>query len=219
MNGIVDLLSQNPSADRAVIDARRAVRDPLWAYERADGMRITVPWSAPDLPPGILEMDFACGEALLSPPVLASLQADGGAPISLLTVTPELSLAWKLQWLVTDHYAQGKDLYDAALLAEHVVLPPDLVEWLIRELEIQNQNNLERGKECAAEAAKNGAPPEFIESMLQYFGNWSLNKLKSLVIDWDEFVEEYPSATGTQSEWLQRLLVALKRSSIDLDHL
>ncbi|PYC74957.1 hypothetical protein C7C45_03455 [Micromonospora arborensis] len=40
----------------------------------------------------------------------------------VLAAPAPLALAWKLLWLATDRYPQGKDLYDAALLAEHTTV-------------------------------------------------------------------------------------------------
>lgn len=54
-------------------------------------------------------------------PTEVSLSGDGPAAL-VLAVTPELSLAWKVQWLITDMYPQAKDLYDAVLLAERTPL-------------------------------------------------------------------------------------------------
>ena len=142
MDGIIDRVSQNPSADLAMIDAKGAVRDAIWTYERADGMRITFPWKARDLPEGTIQMDFVFGEALWAPSVPTSLSLSGGAPISLLAATPELSLAWKLLWLLTDCYPQGKDLYDATLLAERVVLPPHLIECLAKHEDIADLSGI-----------------------------------------------------------------------------
>ena len=42
------------------------------------------------------------------------------------------ALAWKLLWLATDTYPQGKDLYDAVLLAEHTTVDQSLVRQLMR---------------------------------------------------------------------------------------
>ncbi|MFG2526860.1 hypothetical protein [Streptomyces sp. NPDC048516] len=38
-----------------------------------------------------------------------------------------LSLAWKVLWLVSDLHPEGKDLYDALLLAESTELPSALL--------------------------------------------------------------------------------------------
>ena len=192
MDGITDLLSQKPSAGLAMIDATRATRDAIWTYERADGMRITFPWIAPDLPQGTLQMDFIFGDALWTPPVLTSLPLDGGAPISLLAASPELSLAWKLQWLLTDEYPQGKDLHDAAILAERVVLPPHLIESLVKCLDPDGQTQMAG-----------------VRRVLDFLARtYMINN-----IDWKNFLLEYPWIQGSKSEWLQRLVAGLERSA------
>jgi hypothetical protein len=59
-----------------------------------------------------------------------SLYQDGPQAL-VLAVTPELSLAWKVQWLITDMYPQAKDLYDAVLLAERAPLRYDLLRQVL----------------------------------------------------------------------------------------
>jgi hypothetical protein len=76
----------------------------------------------PEGPRGDFQVDFAYDEVLVDPPALMAVPraADGRAP--LWAATAAQSLMWKLQWLATDHarlgYCEGKDLYDAVLLAE-----------------------------------------------------------------------------------------------------
>ncbi len=48
------------------------------------------------------------------------------------SVNKEVSLAWKLLWLETDIYPEGKDLYDAALLAEQTQLPLGLLKEVLQ---------------------------------------------------------------------------------------
>ncbi|MCU7825505.1 nucleotidyl transferase AbiEii/AbiGii toxin family protein [Kitasatospora sp. DSM 101779] len=91
----------------------------------ATGLRLTVPWTVDGLAPGTLRIDFAWDEPLPEPPVFTALpRADGGPPTVLPTASRELSLAWKLLWLLAEGTAdggtaRGKDLHDAVLLAEH----------------------------------------------------------------------------------------------------
>lgn len=54
------------------------------------------------------------------------------AGVPLLGATRELSLAWKLVWQAGDMYPQGKDLYDAVLLAESCALPYPLLAEAFR---------------------------------------------------------------------------------------
>ncbi|MGP3632505.1 nucleotidyl transferase AbiEii/AbiGii toxin family protein [Streptomyces sp. 24-1644] len=103
-----------------VIDAGGAVTEDIWTYERVPGRRMVLPWTAPGTAGGTVQLDVVFNETLPTPAVLTELSPLGAGPGSrVLAATPELSLAWKLLWLVSDAYPQGKDLYDAVLLAEH----------------------------------------------------------------------------------------------------
>ncbi|MEV1008978.1 nucleotidyl transferase AbiEii/AbiGii toxin family protein [Streptomyces sp. NPDC049881] len=106
------------------IDAEGRVTEDIWTYERVPGRRMLLPWSAPGTAGGTVQLDVVFGERLPEPAVPTALRPLGDGPgATVLGVTPALSLAWKLLWLVTDAYPQGKDLYDAALLAE--AAPPE----------------------------------------------------------------------------------------------
>ncbi|MEU8179044.1 hypothetical protein AB0C14_39815 [Microbispora hainanensis] len=94
--------------------------------------------------------------------------------------SPELSPAWKLLWLASDIWPQGKDLYDAVLLAERVALPRDLLCGVLRDA---------LGEREAGESGR--------------------ETIRSLDVDWDEFRAEYPQITGDRSDWLERLTRAL----------
>ncbi|HJU40719.1 MAG TPA: nucleotidyl transferase AbiEii/AbiGii toxin family protein [Tahibacter sp.] len=126
LDDIARRLADDPHAGAATIDVSRAARDAIWTYARAEGVRLAFVWIADGLPPGTMQMDFVFRETLPVAPVETSLPAANGT-LSLLGATPELSLAWKLLWLDTDAYPQGKDLYDAVLLAETTSLPPRLL--------------------------------------------------------------------------------------------
>jgi hypothetical protein len=91
-----------------------------YAYETGydgSGVRINVPFDG-----GAVQIDFAYDETLPEPAVLTAIPRTDGTPTALWTASPALSLAWKLQWLTADQAAEGigdgKDLYDAVLLAE-----------------------------------------------------------------------------------------------------
>jgi hypothetical protein len=95
------------------------------------GLRLTVPWHADGLAPGAIRLEFTLDEPLPDPPVRVPVpRADGGPPTVVAAASPELSLAWKLLWLLTEGggggpgTARGKDLYDAVLLAELPGLRP-----------------------------------------------------------------------------------------------
>ncbi|MDI2131672.1 nucleotidyl transferase AbiEii/AbiGii toxin family protein [Yinghuangia seranimata] len=110
------------------IDAAGAARDEIWTYDRVPGRRMVLPWHADGLPSGSVQLDFVFNEELPAAPeftTVPSRHTPEGHRI--LAATPELSLAWKLLWLVSDTYPQGKDLYDAVLLAEAVPLRASLL--------------------------------------------------------------------------------------------
>jgi hypothetical protein len=98
----------------------------LWTYERVPGYRLVFPWRAtiedaavPSLE-GAVQIDVVFGEDMFEAPRLLAL----GDNLQCLCVSPALSLAWKLLWLLDDSYPQFKDLYDALLLAR--VAPLDV---------------------------------------------------------------------------------------------
>ncbi|MGA4843500.1 nucleotidyl transferase AbiEii/AbiGii toxin family protein [Streptomyces sp. G45] len=106
------------------IDAGGAVTEDIWTYDRVPGRRMLLPWTAPGTAGGTVQLDVVFNETLPVPAERTELRPLGDGPgCRALTVTPGLSLAWKLLWLRGDLHPQGKDLYDAVLLAEHA--PPD----------------------------------------------------------------------------------------------
>jgi len=192
------LTSNSPEATRLLDDIKAAVRatpgaglEPnritetaIWTYERADGRRLAVPFSAPgpaDSGPveGHVQVDIVFGERLPLPPEVLTLP---GVDVPVLAAPAALSLAWKLLWLTTDMYPQGKDLYDAALLAEYTCVDQVLVRDLIRP---------ELGSEADSFTA---------ESVLA----WD--------VDWTNFTDEYPTVAGAAEQWALRLAVALDRN-------
>ncbi|GAB7040792.1 MULTISPECIES: nucleotidyl transferase AbiEii/AbiGii toxin family protein [Catenuloplanes] len=131
---VLHLIERSPSAGGDVrLDPAEAAYSHLgdgdeYRYAGIAGLRIVVPWHAPGLPAGTVQLDFAYDEPLPEPPVpvLIPRPAARRRPTVIWTASRALSLAWKLTWLVTDQatlgVSAGKDLYDAALLAE----PADL---------------------------------------------------------------------------------------------
>ena len=109
-----------------------------------------------------------------------SIDLKNGERAELWAAAPELSLAWKILWLETDMYPQGKDLYDATLLAEQFRLPRDL---LVRVLQPSA-----RGSQAA-------------------FGPACI---RGWEVDWEDFQREYPTVPGTASDWQERLVRALE---------
>ncbi|AVT36905.1 nucleotidyl transferase AbiEii/AbiGii toxin family protein [Plantactinospora sp. BB1] len=151
----------------------------IWTYERADGRRLVVPFDTPEAPEGYVQLDIVFGERLPLAPEALVLP---GVDVPVLAAPAALSLAWKLLWLATDAYPQGKDLYDAVLLAEHTTVDRDLVRTLLRA-------------ELGAEADDFTA-----ETVL----GWD--------VDWHNFLDEYPGVAGTARQWARRLALALDRA-------
>ncbi|NRQ36249.1 nucleotidyl transferase AbiEii/AbiGii toxin family protein [Nonomuraea sp. NN258] len=163
------------------ISAEGIAVDDIWSYERAPGRRIVFTWHADGLPPGTVQLDFVFNEALPVPPEQALIPRAGGAePTLVQAASPELSLAWKLQWLVGDVHPQGKDLYDAVLLAERVTVPRDLLDRVLEDV-------LE------------GWGAEMTFARL----------LRRTEVDWAEFRAEYPAVRGDARTWMDRLISAL----------
>ncbi|MFJ6937821.1 nucleotidyl transferase AbiEii/AbiGii toxin family protein [Streptomyces sp. NPDC101132] len=111
------------------VSAAGAVSEYIWTYERVPGHRLVLPWTAPGLPGGQVQLDFVFQESLPTPPRPAEV-----AGVRVLAADRELSLAWKLMWLSCDMYPQAKDLYDAVLLAEaeECAMPLGLLETVLR---------------------------------------------------------------------------------------
>ena len=125
-------------------------------------------------------MDVVFNEPLLTVPVQTAVKISDDAGRLLWTADKELSLAWKLLWLETDIYPQGKDLYDATLLAERTYLPLELLERVLR--------------------SGDWRPLE--EKLTAEFPlRWE--------IDWANFQLEYSWVEGDAKEWQSRLSQAL----------
>ena len=121
-------VGSRPQPAGVTVDIARVAVDEIWNYSRVPGRRAVFPWSVPGLPAGVVQLDVVLGELLPEPPQWTSVPTEGGGAITLWTATPATSLAWKILWLATDLYPQGKDLFDATLLAERVRLPRELLE-------------------------------------------------------------------------------------------
>ncbi|MFG2357673.1 nucleotidyl transferase AbiEii/AbiGii toxin family protein [Streptomyces sp. NPDC048521] len=160
--------------------ARDAVVEDIWTYERVPGRRMVLPWSAPGLPGGHVQLDFVFNERLPEAP--EPVELPGGAV--LLGATPGLSLAWKLMWLINDTYAQGKDLYDAVLLAERHPLSHELLEEVFR---LSGE---------WPDPYRRNVLLEDVEEALRY-------------VEWRHFVTEYPQFAERRREFAERLLRAV----------
>ncbi|GGP38522.1 nucleotidyl transferase AbiEii/AbiGii toxin family protein [Streptomyces sindenensis] len=162
------------------IRAAGAVCEDIWTYERVPGRRMMLPWEAPGTPGGWVQLDFVFGEQLPEPPERVVLPS--GAV--LYGATPALSLAWKVMWLINDTYAQGKDLYDATLLAERHPLPFALLQEVFR------------------------LSGEWPETGRTWVGREDLDEALGYV-EWHHFAGEYPAFEGREEEFAGRLRAAL----------
>lgn len=135
---LLDRIREWPEAPGGVmLDADQAYAvssDGGWSYH-GPGVRLEVPWRVSGLPSGRIRVDFATDDMFSYPPESAVLPVGSGQPPAVvLTASRELSLSWKILWLQVeseeDGGAQGKDLYDAVLLAEdrRTSLSTDLLE-------------------------------------------------------------------------------------------
>ncbi|MFD8632525.1 nucleotidyl transferase AbiEii/AbiGii toxin family protein [Streptomyces sp. NPDC059533] len=169
----------------AGIKASGAVSEEIWTYDRVPGLRMVLPWSVPGLPAGQVQMDFVFNEKLAAPPEPVELSC--GATV--LAATPALSLAWKVLWLISDRHPQGKDLYDAVLLAEHCHLPNALLQEVFRDAGEWPHPNADVGPEHIAHLIPDG-----------YVG-----------AEWEHFEAEYPHLAGPGEEaFVGRLVDALR---------
>lgn len=96
--------------------------------------------------------------------------------------TAELSLAWKLLWLATDMHPQGKDLYDAVLLAENTGLRYEVLRDVFRD-----------------------ASDGYFEARALH--PWHISTLST---EWRHFRDEYLGQPDSDSEYVRRLAAALE---------
>ena len=165
------------------ISASGAVSDAIWTYDRVPGRRLLLPWDADGVPGGWVQLDFVFNEKLPIGPEPVCVSAGSDRPGALvLGATPELSLAWKLLWLVTDMHPQGKDLYDAVLLAENTGLRYEVLRAVCRD-------------------ASDGY---FEASALR---RWHISTLGT---EWQHFRDEYQDQPESDSEYVRRLAAALE---------
>ncbi|MER5576299.1 nucleotidyl transferase AbiEii/AbiGii toxin family protein [Streptomyces massasporeus] len=162
------------------ISARGAVVEDIWTYDRVPGRRMVLPWGAPGLPGGHVQLDFVFNERLPEGPELVELP--GGALVQ--AATPELSLAWKLLWVINDVHTQGKDLYDAVLLAERYPLRYELLREVFR---------------LSGEWPYSYREEVLLEDVVEAVG----------YVEWNHFVTEYPRFRDDEREFAERLVRAV----------
>ncbi|MDA2806030.1 nucleotidyl transferase AbiEii/AbiGii toxin family protein [Nocardiopsis suaedae] len=173
-----------PDMPGLAFDRDGVTTESIWTYERAEGRRIVLPWSWEDLPRGSVQIDAVFREPLPEEPVRAVVGRE-----EVRAAGPELSLAWKVLWLFTDAYPQGKDLYDAVLLAERCSLDRDL---LLRVLEPTISQEMGVSAESVDETfLRSESTDTYIEE------------------EWGHFARECPWVEGTCEEWLRRFEEAM----------
>lgn len=173
-----------PAPDGFEFGGEGVASDRIWMYERNPGRRLVFPWRVPGLPGGVVQVDIVFGEALAEPARRMSIPVADEGCASVRGAGPAQSLAWKLIWLGTDMYPQGKDLYDAVLLAERFPLPAFVLER-------------------ACWRAGPDVPP----------ASTIMARVGELEVDWENFRAEYPWIDGDGSEWLDRLERVLRPAS------
>lgn len=170
-------------AGEARIHVGRVAVDEIWTYERAQGKRLTFSWAVPGLPPGKLQCDFVFREALWAPPIPLALPAPTGDAIQLQAAGPEQALAWKVLWLMTDIYPQGKDLYDAVLLSDIVTLSPAMVDRTRAEI-------------------RQGQGAAYFDRWMEEGDDWLDRVLVD--VEWASFAKEHPWIDPNLDAWLRR---------------
>jgi hypothetical protein len=185
LDGIVRAVRERPDAGTESVPDLRIEPDvavtSARGYGYAPARQLGFEWSTSDGLHGGVRVDLAFNERLPLPGARTPLmRVDPGEPIVIGAAGPALALAWKILWLETGLHPQGKDLYDATLLAERTYLPPDLLREVL-------------SRELGADAADFTA-----DSVLA----WS--------VDWANFSDEYLTITGTAQQWLTRLHRALQ---------
>ncbi|BCM92866.1 hypothetical protein IAD21_04750 [Abditibacteriota bacterium] len=176
---LTEIVKNHPYTRNTHILTDQIASDDIWTYERAQGRRLIFPYENAEGAGREIQMDIVWGEVLPELPVPTSFSVGDSNSIELWTATPELSLAWKLLWLTTDMNPQGKDLYDAVLLAENIHLPLALLQQVFDGADWNSQRAI--------------TPAVFSE----------------LYVDWDNFQLEYPWVYGAKKQWLNRLTTAL----------
>ena len=179
---LVELVKANPITANAQILVSQIASDDIWTYERAAGRRLVFPFQS-DLGQREIQMDIVWAEPLFESPVVTSIPTQTGEPIAVLSATPALSLAWKLLWLITDIHAQGKDLYDAVLLAQNTKLSFELLERVL--------NN---------------------DEWIRQYREITPDLLEEISADWPNFKLEYPWIEGEEKQWHLALKQALART-------
>jgi len=167
------------------ISSRAPAVEDIWTYEKAPGKRIVLLWEdSQNEPRGTLQMDIVFGEPLAIPARQESIRLTPHAPISLLTASKELSLAWKLVWLLTDSHPMGKDLYDATLLSDVTRPTLEIIRFAF-----------------SLHATQWYDP----------FKEFNPESIRQLFVEWDDFLKEYPWIEDGPAVLKERLIKNLNQ--------
>jgi hypothetical protein len=188
LEGLLLEVARNAFSSDIHMDINAITRDDIWTYERAPGHRIVFPWRVDQLPSGVVQMDFVFEQVLHTEPSQIPLQLGDLPPVMVTAASEEESLAWKLVWLHTDGYPQGKDLYDATLLAERINLSASLMRTALQDAQAWNPSRITE--------AFPFHPQEFRGTLEE-------------TLEWDNFLKECPWVNGLQERWIARLSHAL----------
>lgn len=181
MSEVATAVVRHPAPAGVEILRDRIATDDIWSYERAPGKRLVIPWRCEGIPDGVIQMDFVFNEDLLGEAFEETLASPRGETIRVFCASPGLSLAWKILWLESDSYPQGKDLYDAALLTHRATLSRDGLDLVLGTYE---PNGFRRSGDIA--------PAE-----------WR--------VDWEGFRQDYGWTEEQARVWLQRVAAYLER--------
>jgi hypothetical protein len=183
---IVRAVAEQPRVGELLLMPDRVERDYIWTYDRVPGRRLSIPWKTAGVPAGVARIDLVFNEPIFTEPIEDAVSITGAEPERCLVATPDESLVWKLLWLVTDSYPQGKDLFDAALLRERVAVDEALVTNVFT-------------------SALEGEDDAELPSQL----DWRARLASSELVDWDNFVSEYPDrAEGLTVALLRERIIA-----------
>lgn len=188
------MVGKKPDADGVTISTRRITNAGMGNDEYApakrqefEGRRLTFPWRGAGGKTGAVQIDIALDDAASVAPSWTPIPNPVGEPTHVWAASPAASLAWKLAWLqrdadafaATGTKAQGKDLFDAVLLAENTPLPFALFYQIVGTRSGFTSTHYEEDFPLAWE------------------------------VDWEPFVLAHPFVTGTAEEWQMRLALAL----------
>ncbi len=196
MDGIILMVKDNARCGGDVTILKDDItRTDIWIYDRAPGHRVAFPWSCGNLPAAVVQMDFVFQQKLHTAPELSSIRLGELPEVRVMTASEEESLAWKILWLYSDSHPQGKDLYDAVLLAEKTRLTGTVLKAVLEDA--GRWENIRLGSGF----------PFRVPFNVQDSGTAS---------DWDNFVKECPWVMGTPTEWEGRLISNLAPATAEI---